>query len=112
MEGAMKPLICLTISLLMVSSALAGEIYGTISEAGKPVPAGVKVEVTAGERTSTGETDKFGTYHVFAQDKGKCSLTVHYKNQKLTASIFSYDRATRYDWTVETVDNKLALKRK
>jgi hypothetical protein len=112
MEGTMKSVIFLAFSLFMASAALAGEIYGTISDAGKPVPAGVKVEVTAGEKTYTGETDKFGTSHVFAQDKGKCTLTVYYKDQKLAVSIFSYEKATRYDWTVETVDNKLTLKRK
>jgi len=108
----MKSLIVVAFSFVMASAALAGEIYGTISEAGKPLPAGVKVEVTAGQKTYTGETDKFGTYHIFAQEKGKCTLTVHLKDQKLTAAIFSYDKATRYDWAVETVDNKPTLKRK
>jgi hypothetical protein len=112
MEGTMKSMIVVAFSLLVASVALAGEIYGTISDAGKPVPAGVKVVVNAGENTYTGETDKFGAYHVFAQDKGKCTLTVHYKDQKLAVAIFSYEKATRYDWTVETVDNKLTLKRK
>jgi hypothetical protein len=112
MEGTMRSLIVVAFGLCMASTALAGEIYGTISDAGKPLPAGIKVEVTAGETTYSGETDKFGTYHVFAQEKGKCTLTVHYKDQKLSASIFSYEKATRYDWTVEAVDDKLTLKRK
>jgi hypothetical protein len=98
--------------LFAASAAMAGEVYGTITDAGKPVPAGVKVEVTAGGNTYTGETDKFGTYHVFAKEKGKCTLTVYYKDQKPSASIFSYEKATRYDWTVETEDGKLTLKRK
>ena len=108
----MKSLIVVALSLCMASVALAGEIWGTITDAGKPLPAGTKVEVAAGEKTYTGETDKDGTYHVFAQEKGKCTLTVYYKDQKPVTSIFSYDKATRYDWAVETVDNKLVLKRK
>ena len=108
----MKSLFFVAFSLFMASAAMAGEIYGTISDAGKPLPAGIKVEVTAGEKAYTGATDKSGTYHVFAQDKGKCTLTVYYKDQKITASIFSYEKATRYDWTVETEDGKLTLKRK
>ena len=108
----MKSLIVVAFSFFMASAALAGEIYGTIADAGKPVSAGVKVEVTAAGNTYTGETDKFGTYHVFAKDKGKCTLTVYYKDQKPAASIFSYEKATRYDWTVETADGKLTLKRK
>ncbi len=112
-RGAMKSLICLgIIALFMTSVALAGEIFGTITDAGKPVPAGVKVEVTIVGKSFTGETDKFGTYHVFAADKGKGTLTAHYKDQKPTADIFSFEKAMRYDWTVETVNGKPTLKRK
>ena len=108
----MKPLICLWIISLAASFAMAGEIYGTIVDGGKPVPAGVKVEVTIAGKSFTGETDKFGTYHVFAADKGKGTLTAYYKDNKPSADIFSYEKAMRYDWTVETVDGKPALKRK
>ena len=108
----MKPLICLWIISLAASFAMAGEIYGTIVDGGKPVPAGVKVEVTVAEKSYTAETDKFGSYHVFAAGKGKGTLTAHYKGQKPAADIFSYEKATRYDWMVETADGKLTLKRK
>jgi hypothetical protein len=108
----MKALICLVLILLAVSVALAGEIFGTISESGKPLAAGVKVGVTVAGNAYTGETDKFGTYHVFVRDKGKGTLTVYYKDQKPAADVFSYDNATRYDWTIEAADGKLALKRK
>jgi hypothetical protein len=108
----MKSLICLMLILLAASAAVAGEIFGTVSESGKPVAAGVKVEVTIAGNSYTGETDRFGTYHVFAKDKGKGILTVHYKDQKPAADVFSYEKATRYDWTMETADGKLTLKRK
>ncbi len=97
---------------LTASVALAGEVFGTITDAGKPVPVGTKVEVTAQGKTYTGETDKFGTYHVFVKEKGKCSLALLYKDQKPSVEVFSYEKATRYDWTLETADGKLALKRK
>jgi len=108
----MKTLMCLVMILFMTSVALAGEIYGTIVDAGKPVQAGVKVEVTVAGKSFTSETDKNGTYHVFAAEKGKGTLTAYYKDQKPSADIFSYEKATRYDWTVETADGKLTLKRK
>ena len=108
----MKTLILLVFLLLTASFAWAGEIYGTITDADKPVPAGVKVEVAVGGNSYTGETDKFGTYHVFATEKGKGILKVFYKNQTPTTDIFSYDRSTRYDWTVEDSGGKLSLKRK
>ena len=108
----MRSLIVLAFVFYAASAVLAGEIYGTITDAGKPIPTGIKVEVTAAGNSYSGETDKFGTYHVFVNDAGKCTLTVHYKDQKPAATIFSYEKATRYDWTVETVDGKLILKRK
>ena len=108
----MKSLIFLVIITFTASMALAGEIYGTIVDAGRPIPAGVKIEIAAAGKTYTGETDKFGSYHIFAGDRGKCQLTVHYKDQKPAVDIFSYERATRYDWIVETTNGKLALKRK
>jgi hypothetical protein len=111
-EGTMKPLVLLAFILFASAAALAGEIYGTISEDGKPVSAGVKIEVAAGENLYAAETDKFGAYRVFVEDKGKCILTVYYKEQEPKASIFSYEKATRYDWVLETVEGKLVLKRK
>jgi hypothetical protein len=111
-EETMKLLICLVLISCMASVAMAGEIFGTIADAGKPVPAGVKIEIVVAGKSATGETDKFGTYHVIAADKGKGTLTAFYKDQKPTADIFSYEKATRYDWTVETVDGKMTLKRK
>ncbi len=108
----MKSLTCLAFILFMTSAALAGEIYGTITDAGKPVPSGVKVEVTVAGKSFSGQTDNLGTYHVFAAEKGKGTLIAYYKDQKPSADVFSYEKATRYDWTVETVDGKPTLKRK
>jgi len=108
----MKTLIYALAFILMASVAMAGEIFGTITDEGKPVPAGVKIEVTVAGKSFTGETDKFGTYHVFAAEKGKGTLTAHYRDQKPTAEMFSFEKATRYDYNVETADGKLTLKRK
>ena len=66
----MKLPICLMLVFFIASAAIAGELYGTIVEAGKPIPAGVKIEILVAGKRFTGETDKFGTYHVFAAEKG------------------------------------------
>jgi hypothetical protein len=108
----MKALICIATIFCMASTVLAGEIYGTITDSGKPVPAGIKIEIAVGGKTFSGETDKAGTYHVVAAEKGKGTLTANYKDQKLEVSLFSYEKATRYDWTVESEEGKLTLKRK
>lgn len=108
----MKSIICLVFFGFLTSAAMAGEIFGTILDAGKTVSAGVKVEVTVAGKSYTGETDSQGVYHVFAAEKGKGTLIVHHNNQKPSADVFSFDKATRYDWTIETVDGKPTLKRK
>jgi len=108
----MKSLLVFAFVVLAASVASAGEIYGTVTDAGKPVAAGIKIEIAAAGKTYSGETDKFGSYHIFVSDKGKCRLTIHYKDQKPDADIFSYEKAMRYDWMIETVDGKLTLKRK
>lgn len=98
--------------LVLGAKAWAGEMYGVIMQGDKPVGEKVKVEVAASGKTYTAETDKNGSYRLFVKEKGKCALTVHFKDQALAAEIFSYDRSTRYDWTIETKDGKLQLKRK
>jgi len=108
----MKLLACLVLVVLLTSVASAGEIFGTIVEAGKPIPQGTKIEVTVGGQTYTGATDNLGTYHVQATEKGKGTLTAFYKDQKPVAEVFSIEKANRYDYTVETVGGKLELKRK
>jgi len=108
----MKSLTCLVLFILMTGAAVAGELYGTITEGGKPVAAGIKIEVAVAGKGFAGETDKFGTYRIFATEKGKGTLAADYKSQKLTADVFSYEKSTRYDWTVEVVDGKMTLKRR
>ncbi len=108
----MRALICLVLLFFVTSVAAAGEVFGTITDAGKPVPEGTKIEVTVAGKTYTGAADKLGTYHIQAAEKGKGTLTVYYKDQKPAADVFSLDKANRYDYTLETVDGKLTLKRK
>jgi hypothetical protein len=110
-EVIMKTLTCLVFLFVTASIALAGEIYGTIDDAGKPV-AGAKIDISIAGKSFAGETDKAGGYHIFAAEKGKGTLTADYKGQKPTADIVSYEKATRYDWMVEVVEGKLTLKRK
>lgn len=109
----MKSLVRLLLALLLSASwAGAGEVYGTITDGSKPVAAGIKVEIIAPGKVYTVETDKFGSYRIFAKERGKCKLTVHLKEQSPSIELFSYDKSTRYDWVLETKDGKLSLRRK
>ncbi len=109
----MKYLSILAILLVATAtSALAGEVFGTISEANKPVAEGVKVQVTAGGNTYSTQTDKFGGYRLFVKEKGKCTLTVSYKDQTPTFTVASFDKSTRYDFVLTQKDGKYTLGRK
>jgi len=98
--------------LLFISTTVAGELFGTISEANKPVAQGVKVEITAGDKTYSTETDKFGSYRLFVKEKGKCTLTISYKNQSPTFTVASFEKSTRYDLVLTEKDGKYTLGRK
>jgi hypothetical protein len=109
----MKSLVGTLLALLLsASGAAAGEVYGTIIDGSKPVPAGVRVEIITTGKVYTVETDKFGSYRIFAKEKGKCKLTVHLKEQSPSIELFSYDKSTRYDWVLDTKDGKLSIRRK
>lgn len=110
----MKLLLGALLALLLCGTrGTAGEVFGTITRNGKPVGTGVKVGVTAGEKSYTGETDRFGAYRLFVKEKGKAALTVQTADS-LSASteLFSYDRSTRYDWILEMKEGKLTIRRK
>jgi hypothetical protein len=90
----------------------AGELYGTITDGGKPIASGLKVEIAAAGTVYPTETDKFGSYRVFVKEKGKCTLTLHVRDQSPTVGLVSYDNSTRYDWILDTKDGKLSLRRR
>jgi hypothetical protein len=102
----------LTALLLPASRLIAGEVFGTITDGNKPVAAGVKVEIAVSGKAYAAETDKFGSYRIVVKEKGKCTFTVHLREQAPTVELFSYDRSTRYDWVVQTKEGKLSLQRK
>ena len=94
------------------AQAFAGKIYGSISEAGKPVGQGVKVEVSCGTNNYSAQTDAYGAFSLFATDKGKCTLKVSYQNQTPAIEINSYEGSVQYDLILEKQANQYTLKRK
>ena len=92
--------------------AFAGKIYGSITEAGKPVAQGVKVEVTCGGKSYSAQTDAYGSFKLFVPDKGKCTLKVYYQGQTPSFEINSYGGAVQYDLILEKTGGQYTLKRK
>jgi hypothetical protein len=94
------------------SNALAGNIYGSITEAGKAVPQGVKLEVACGANKYNADTDANGSFKLFAKDQGKCTLKVAYQGQEPSFDVNSYEGSVQYDLILEKQDGKYVLKRK
>jgi hypothetical protein len=92
--------------------AFAGKIYGSISEGGKPVAQGVKLEVTCGANNYSAQTDTYGAFNLFSKDTGKCVLKVFYQGQTPTIEISSYDGSVQYDLVLEKQGSQYTLKRK
>jgi len=103
----------LLLLLFACSCAFAGELFGTIEFGDKPVGDGVKLELLSANKESyTCVTDKFGAYRLFVKENGKCTLTIHFKDQSPSVELFSYDKSTRYDWVLEFKDGKYSVRRK
>jgi hypothetical protein len=102
----------LLLVLGLTAQAFAGKIYGSISEGGKPVAQGVKVEVTCGTNNYDAQTDSYGAFNLFAMDKGKCALKVFYQGQMPSIEINSYDNSVQYDLILEKQGNQYTIKRK
>src|SRR5262245_19046685 len=92
--------------------AWAGKIHGSITEGGKPVAQGIKIDVTCGENNYNAQTDTYGAFNLFAKDKGKCVLKVSYQGQTPTIEINSYDNSVQYDLVLEKQGTQYTLKRK
>ena len=105
--------ICMVMALILAvtSSALAGNVYGTITEDGKPV-GGTKLEVACGENKHPAATDANGAFKLFVPDKGKCLLKVTYQGQTPSFEINSYDGSVQYDFILEKQGGQYTLKRK
>jgi hypothetical protein len=107
----MKALVLSVVLLVSISSAaLAGEVYGTIKEGGKPVKDGLEVELACGAKPVVGDTDKFGSYRLFAAEEGKCTLTVKVGEERPSVTVHSFSDSARYNLVLERKDGKYTLR--
>jgi hypothetical protein len=102
----------LAIILGFAVHAFAGKINGSITEAGKPVAQGVKVDVTCGSNNYSAQTDANGAYSLFAMAQGKCVLKVNYQGQTPSIEINSFEGSVQYDLALEKQGGQYSLKRK
>jgi hypothetical protein len=91
----------------------AGRIHGGITEGGKPIARGAKVEVSCSGKVYAAETDAYGAFSLVAAEQGKCTLKLNYQGQAPTFEVTSYDGSAQYDLVLEKQqDGKYTLKRK
>jgi len=107
MKKMVLTLLCLAISC---TAALAGEFYGTIKEGGKPIKAGAKVEVKCAKGSYSAETDKLGSYRLFAPEQGKCTLSVKSGDGSPQMTVTLFEDSARYNLVLEKKDGKPALR--
>jgi hypothetical protein len=113
MEDHMKQLCILLILIFtFTTAAIAGNVYGSITEAGKPVGQGVKMEITCGANKYETETDANGGFKVFVKDQGKCGLKLSYQGQTPSFDINSFEGSVQYDLLLEKQGAQYTLKRK
>lgn len=100
--------------LLVTSGTIAlsaGDITGTITINGRPIAAGAQIEIRCGPAVYSAVTDSMGHYRVFVSRTGPCTLHLTYEGQAFTAELYSYDKAVRYDWSVEASGGTHRLRR-
>jgi len=107
----MKTLVVLALLAATVPAvAVAGEIYGTITENGTPIKEGMKVNLLCGEKTYGGETDKNGAYRLFAEEEGKCTISVPVGEESPSTTVHSFADSARYNLILEKKDGKYTLR--
>jgi hypothetical protein len=83
----------------------AGQIYGILREADRPVGANVKIEVVCGNSTYSTVTDNSGLYRLFAKETGRCVARAYYQNQTPQTVIDSYANPAHYDFDLVRQQN-------
>jgi hypothetical protein len=108
----MKTAAALAAVLLAASAAGAGEIYGTVSEQGKPVGAGAALRLACGDAAAEAKTDAYGSYSLKVNATGKCTLSLTSAPGSPSMPVTVYEKSARYDLALARSDGKATLSRK
>ena len=98
--------------LLFATFAFAAQIYGTLKEGDRSLEAGVGIDITCGNNTSSGQTDAHGSYSIYVNDRGRCTFTVHYRGQHPHTDIYSYADPVKYDFDLVQTAGRYELRRR
>jgi hypothetical protein len=107
-----KPHWSVFLGILWAAAAAGAEVHGTISENGKPLPAGAAVKLDCSGVSANATTDEFGGYSLKTSATGDCKLSLDYKGSSLSLPIAVYEKPSRYDLVVKNEGGKASLARK
>jgi hypothetical protein len=99
---------CAFLIVVLCSTAIAGQVYGTIFRNGQKVP-GAQITLRCPGGQSVGTTDNTGVYRVFGRGTGTCALVLNLPGLQAEGSLYSYDRPTGYDFDLAQQDGKWRL---
>lgn len=89
----------LLLSLSVSAAQIAPQIYGTLKENQKAVPANLDIEVNCNGQVYKAKTDSYGAYSLNV-GKGKCEFKLYYKGKTPTAVLYSSNNPLRYDFEI------------
>ena len=108
----MKKAASIFVFLAFAGAAQAGEVFGTITESGKPAQTGVTLKLACEGSSAEGKTDAYGSYRLKVAATGNCTLTVASKAGSPSLSVNLYDKPARYDLVLTQSAGKYAVSRK
>ena len=97
---------------LLALEVYAAQIYGALKGSGGQPLADTDITVSCGGNSYTAKTDKSGSYSLYAKVTGKCSFKISYRGKEVSADVFSYENAVRYDFDVVDSNGNYSLRRK
>lgn len=107
-----KYLILAALFAACASPASAAEIHGTVSEGGKPLPAGAALKLDCAGASGEAKTDGFGSYSLKVAGTGECKLSIDYNGASASLPVTVYEKPSRYDLALRKDGDKLVLSRK
>ncbi|MEM7051042.1 MAG: hypothetical protein AAF604_15335 [Acidobacteriota bacterium] len=108
-----KLLLMASLLALTASPVLGSNVYGNLTlEDGKPGQA-IEVEIKCPEKTYKGRTNSRGSYNIYVEHQGRCSLRLTFNGQPLKAPVLSLDDPVRHNFEiVKTASGKYDLRRR
>ena len=104
--------ILIFVSSVAATGARAGEIFGAVTEGGKPIAAGTPLKLTCPGGSASARTDSYGSYRLRGAVSGKCTLALEYKKETPSLDVVVYEKPARYDLSISVKGGKSVIERK